>query len=161
MLEPPKAEVLIDLPSIQGGVMKVIKEMLPDLDNKGEITEVQVLEEGEVFDVDAFLDSIPIPLPAQEPQCPHCMVDMRLGSIQHEDGSVFDYYRCPMPHFNTNCYVTSSKENLAQYLKAVEEQTYPVYVQIAPKKFKCECDLSMILALQIGKEPRSFVLEMS
>ena len=57
------------MPTIQGGVMKVIKEMPPDLDNKREMTEVQVLEEGEVFDVDAFLASIPKPGMTQ-PQCP-------------------------------------------------------------------------------------------
>ena len=84
--------VLIDLPTIQGGVMWVIKEMPPDLDNKREITEVQVREEGEVFDVDAFLASIPKPGMTQ-PQCPRCLVDMTFGSIQHEDGSQFQYYR--------------------------------------------------------------------
>ena len=61
------------------------------------------------FDVDAFLDTIPRP-----------PVDMTFGSIQHEDGSVFDYYRCPMTRFNTKCHVASSKEDLAQYLKAVD-----------------------------------------
>ena len=126
--------------------MKVIKEMPPDLDNKREITEVQVLEEGQVFDVDAFLASIPKPGMTQ-PQSLRCLVDMTFGSIQHEDGSQFQYYRCPMTRFNTKCYVTSSKENLATYLKAVDEQTHPVYATIPPERFKCECDLSMILAV--------------
>ena len=58
------------------------------------------------------------------------MVDLTFGSIQHEDGSEFEYFCCPRTRFNTKCYVTSSKENLAAYLKAVEEQTHPVYVQI-------------------------------
>ena len=87
------------------------------------------------FDVDAFLDSIPRPPPEQEPQCPRCLNDLTLGSIQHEDGSHWEYYRCPMTRFNTKCYVTCGKENLAAYLKAVEEQTQPVY------------DMSMILAM--------------
>ena len=99
------------------------------------------------FDVNAFLDSIPRPPTKQGPQCPRCLVDMTFGVIRHEDGTVFDYYRCPMKRFNTKCYVTSSKENLAAYLKAVEEQTHPVYAQIAPEKFKCACDLSMILLM--------------
>ena len=151
--------MLIDLPTIQGGVMRVIKEMPPDLDNKREITEVQVLEEGEVFDVDAFLASIPKPGMTQ-PQCPRCLVDMTFGSIQHEDGSQFQYYRCPMTRFNTKCYVTSSKENLAAYLRAMEEQTHPVYAQIAPEKFKCACDLSMILAMsQSEKNPGRLYLK--
>ena len=83
------------------------------------------------FDVDTFLDSIPRP----PPQCPRCMTDLTMGSIQHEDGSHWEYYRYPMTHFNTKCYVTCGKENLAAYLKAVEEQTQPVY------------DMSMILAM--------------
>ena len=99
------------------------------------------------FDVDAFLDAIPRPPVKAEPQCPRCLVGMTFGSIQHDDGSVFDYYRCPMTRFNTKCYVTSSKENLVAYLKAVEEQTHPVYATIPPERFKCQCDLSMILAM--------------
>ena len=99
------------------------------------------------FDVDAFLDSIPRSPTKKGPQCPRCLVDMAFRSIRHEDGSLFDYYRCPMKRFNTKCYVTSSKENLAAYLKAVEEQTHPCYAKIAPEKFKCACDLDMILVM--------------
>ena len=86
------------------------------------------------FDVDAFVYSIPTPPPEHEPQCPPCMADLTMGSIQHEDGSQWEYYRCPMTRFNTKCYVTCGKENLAAYLKAVEEQTHPVYVQILPER---------------------------
>ena len=82
-----------------------------------------------------------------EPKCPCCLVDMTFGSIQNKDGSVFEYFRCPWTHFNTKCYVTSSKVNLAEYLKAVEAQTHPVYATIPPERFKCRCDLSMILAM--------------
>ena len=82
------------------------------------------------FDVDAFLDSIPRPPPEQEPQCPRCMTDLTMGSIQHEDRSHWEYYRCPMTRFNTKCYFTCGKGNLAAYLKAVEEQTHPMYTQI-------------------------------
>ena len=99
------------------------------------------------FDVEAFLDSIPRPPVKTEPKCPRCLVDMTFGVIRHDDGSEFEYFRCPMKRYNTKCYVTSSKENLAEYLKAVDEQTHPVYAQIAPEKFKCQCDLSMILAM--------------
>ena len=99
------------------------------------------------FDVDAFPYSIPRSLTKKEPHCPCCLVDMAFRSIQHEDGSVFDYYRCPIKRFNTKCYVTSSKENLAAYLKAVEKQTHPCYAKIVPEKFKCACDLAMILVM--------------
>lgn len=99
------------------------------------------------FDVEAFLDSIPRPPVKTKPKCPRCLVDVTFGVIRHDDGSEFEYFRCPMKRYNTKCYVTSSKENLAEYLKAVDEQTHPVYAQIAPEKFKCQCDLSMILAM--------------
>ena len=95
------------------------------------------------FDVNTFLDSIPKP----PPQCPRCMTDLTLGSIQHEDGSQWEYYRCPMTRFDTKCYVTCGKENLAAYLKAVEEQTHLMYAQIPPERFKCQCDMSTILAM--------------
>ena len=99
------------------------------------------------FDVEAFLDSIPRPPVKTEPRCLRCLVDMTFGVIRHVGGSEFEYFHCPMKRFNTKCYVTSSKENLAAYLKAVEEQIHPVCAQIAPEKFKCKCDLSMILAM--------------
>ena len=112
------------------------------------------------FDVDAFLDSIPRPPPEQEPQCPRCMTDLTMGSTRHEDGSQWEYYRCPMTRFNTKCNVTCGKENLAAYLKAVDEQTHPVYAQIAPEKFKCACDLSMILVMsQSEKNPGRLYLK--
>ena len=99
------------------------------------------------FDIHTFLDAIPRPPVKTEPQCPQCLVDMTFRSIQYEDGTVFEYFRCPRTRFNTKCYVTSGKENLAEYLKAVEEQSHPCYAKIAPEKFKCACDLSMILAM--------------
>ena len=112
------------------------------------------------FDLDVFLDSIPRPPPKQEPQCPRCMTDLTFDSIQHDDGRQWEYYRCPMSRFNTKCYVTCGKENLATYLKAVEEETHPCYAQIAPEKFKCACDMSMILAMSKSeKNPRRLYLK--
>ena len=95
------------------------------------------------FDVNAFLDSIPRP----PPQFPRCLNDLAMGSIQHGDGSQWEYYRCPTTRFDTKCYVTCGRENLATYLKAVEEQTHPVYAQIPPERFKCQYDMSMILTM--------------
>ena len=95
------------------------------------------------FDVYAFLDSIPRP----PPQCPRCLNDLTMGSIQYGDGSQWEYYRCPTTRFDTKCYVTCGRENLETYLKAVEEQTHPVYAQIPPERFKCQYDMSMILTM--------------
>ena len=57
-----------------------------------------------------------------------------------------------MTRFDTKCYVTSTKANLSAYLKAVNEQPYPSYVEIAPEKFKCACDLSMVLAMSKSEQ---------
>ena len=104
------------------------------------------------FDVEAFIDSIPRPPVKTEPKCLHCLVDMTFGVIQHDDGSEFEYFRCPRTRFNTKCYVTSSKENLAEYLKAVEAPTHPVYATIPPERFKSQCDLPMILAMSKSEQ---------
>ena len=92
----------------------------------------------------SFIPRLPV---KKEPQCPRCFTDMTFGSIRHEDGSQWDYYRCPMNRFGTKCYVTCGKEDLAIYLKAVDEQTHPCYAKISPEKFKCACDMSMIFSI--------------
>jgi len=79
-----------------------VKEVVPELEN----------QEVSDFAVDAFLSTIPRPLVKQELQCPHCLVDMTFGSIQHEDGTQWEYYRCPMTRFGTKCYVTCGKGGL-------------------------------------------------
>ena len=47
------------------------------VDDKGEFTEVQVLEEGEVFDPDEFLDQLE---KNQPPQCSRHMVPLKCVS---------------------------------------------------------------------------------
>ena len=85
---------------------------------------------------------------------------MKFGVVLREDGSQFKYSRCPVTRFDTKCYVTCGKEDLANYLRAVEQQTHPCYAKIAPEKFKCECDLSMILAMsQSEKNPGRLYLK--
>lgn len=71
-----------------------------------------------------------------------CLVDMTFGYILNQDGSQWEYYRCPMTR-----YVTFGKENLTDYLRTVDEQTHPCYVKIAPEKFNCAFDMSMVLAI--------------
>ena len=96
------------------------------------------------FNVDPFLDSIAKPPLKQRPQCPRCLV--------HKDGSQPKYYCCPVTRFDAKCYATSSKENLSEYLKSVNEQTHPCYTKIAPEKFKCECDLSIVLVMSKSEQ---------
>ena len=86
--------------------------------------------------------------------------DMKFGVSIREDGSEFKYFRCPVTRFDTTCYVTCSKENLVEYLKAVDQQTHPCYAKIAPEKFKCECDYSMILAMsKLERNPNRLYLK--
>ena len=61
------------LPTIQEGSMKVLEEVPPVMDEKGEHTKVQVLKEGEIFDPDQFLDEMEQHL-GKHPQCPCCHV---------------------------------------------------------------------------------------
>ena len=113
------------------------------MDDKGEFTEVQVLEEGEVFHPDEFLDQLE---KHQPPQCPRHMVPLKFGSVTCPDGSTFKYYRCPSKRFYTKCYVTCGADEVHTYLKRVRAQTHPCYKKIDPARFRYECNKSLVLA---------------
>ena len=80
---------------------KVWTEIPPDKDEKGEVTEVQVLEEGEItdgfqvafFDPDEFLERLD--QGQFDPQCPRCKVPMKFGEVEQSNGNIWKYYRCP------------------------------------------------------------------
>ena len=135
---------------------------------KGEITEVQVLEEGKipeevqvtVFDLDDFLDQ----LEQFQPQCPRCRVPMKCGSVSCPDGKTFEYYRCPSARFYTKCYVTCGADEVGTYLRRVKEQTHPCYNDIEPARFRCDCNKSLVLAtsmIPLCQQPRSTLLQVS
>jgi len=122
-----------------------LREVPPVVDAKGEFTEVQVLEEGEIFDPDQFLDELD--KHASEPLlCPRHMTPMRYNSIRKPDGSTWEYYRCPSSRFWTQCYVTCGAHEVREYLKRVSEQTHPSYDKVDPARFRCQCDKSLVLA---------------
>ena len=102
--------------AIQGGVMcleglvkyektKVLTEIPPEKNDKGEVTEVQVLEEreipGEYFETPPFdLDDVLGELNKHQPlsykyDCPRCQVPLRFGEITQTNGNLWRYYRCP------------------------------------------------------------------
>ena len=114
-------------------------EVLPELDGQGEITEVQVLEEGEIFDPDHFLEHF-------TPTCPRHKSPLKFNTIQRPDGSTWEYYRCPASRFWTRCYVTCGAHEVNEYLKRVRDQTHPSYQKIDSTRFRCQCDKSLILA---------------
>ena len=116
-------------------------ELPPEVDHRGESTEVQVLEE---FNPDQFLKQ----MNPQVPICPRCMVPMKYGSVKTKEGGTwFEYYRCPSERFYTKCYVTCGvNEGVSAYLKRVDEQTHPCYRNIDPARFRCLCNKSLVLA---------------
>ena len=121
---------------------KILTEVPPVKDEKGEITEVQLLEGGEVFDPDEFLDQ----LQQHQPECPRCLVTMRYESIPGSGSENFEYYRCPTKCCDTKCYVTCPANEVRAYLKRVEKQTHPCYKEIDPACFRCQCDHFLVLA---------------
>ena len=153
--------------TIQGGVMcleglakyekaKVLTELPPEKDDKGEVTEVQVLEEGGIpgeyfetplFDPDEFLEELnKHQPPSYRYDCPRCQVLPRFGEITQTNGNLWRYYRCTTRSWDTKCYVTCSADEVSDYLKRVDKQTHACYRGIHLARFRCECDLSLVLA---------------
>ena len=109
---------------------------------KGEITEVQILEDSEVFDPDEFLNQ----LEQYQPQCPRCLVPIRYENIRGSDGEDLEYYSCPTKYWGTKCYVTCPADEVKEYLRCVDKQTHPCYKKIDVARFHCECNFSLVLA---------------
>lgn len=131
-----------------------------------QIVKVEQDDELQEFDPDAFLESIPKPIKSKQtklkfsPQCPRCHVDLKKGIVKRKDGTKWKYYRCPTSRFETKCYVTCGEDEIDTYLQQVEKQTHPCYVKIPPEKFRCECNLSMVLALSKSeKNPNRLYLK--
>ena len=110
------------------------------VNEQGEHSEVQVLEE---FNPDEILANLYNPPPP--PHCPRCVVPMSYGNVKTSDGSDWKYYRCPATWWTTKCYVTCGVNELPEYLQCVEEQTHPCYRNIAPERFLCDCNKSLVL----------------
>ena len=133
---------------------RVLTEIPPEKDEKGEVTEVQVLEEWEipdvymgVFDPDELLEKLERFQPSRfKYDCPRCKVPMKFGEVQQTNGNTWRYYRFPTRNWDTKCYVTCSDSEVGDYLRRVEKQTHPCYNKIDPACFRCECDLSLVLA---------------
>lgn len=120
----------------------VLREVPPEPDAKGEITEVQVLEGGGSFDPEEFLEQ----LEQYQPQCPRCLVPMSYENIPRPGGEDLDYYCCPAKYWETKCYVTCPADEVKEYLTRVDKQTHPCYKKIDMARFRCKCDLSLVLS---------------
>ena len=171
---PPLPKLIIKtdeskpIPTIQGGAMRVVNEnepigtinglyaigldkfkkdhveVSPEVDEHGEFTEVQVLEEGDAFDPDAILEKL-IKKPTH-PQCPRCHIDLRRGSVKCKDGDKYNYYRCPATKSGIKCYVTCEASDVDQYLERVIGQTHDDYYNIELDRFQCRCHNPLVLA---------------
>ena len=81
----------------------------PVADNKGD---VQVLEEGNAFDPDRFLDQFEKHQPTARRECPLCLVPLKYGSVKQPNGNIFKYYRCPSTSYHkvsrktSKCFIT-------------------------------------------------------
>jgi len=121
--------------------MAAFKEIPPAVNEQGEQSEVQVFEE---FNPDEILANLYNPPPP--PCCPRCDVPMSYGCIKAADGSDwYKYYRCPSTWWTTKCYVTRGANELPEYLQRVQTQTHPCYRNIAPERFLCRCNKSLVL----------------
>ena len=97
-----------------------------------------------VFDPEEFLDRLE--QGQFQPHCPRCDVPMTYGSVERSDGKTFNFYRCPTKNWGTKCYVICAVEEVGDYLRRVQRQTHPCYKKIGPARFRCDCDLSLVLA---------------
>ena len=79
-------------------------------------------------------------------RCPRCVVPMSYGSVKNSDGRDWKYYRCPSTWWTTKCYVTCGADELPEYLQRVHTQTHPCYRDIAPERFVCDCNKSLVMA---------------
>ena len=122
--------------------MTCFKEMSPVVDTKGEFTEVQVLEEGEIFDPEQFLDQLE--KNTSTPTCPRHLTPMKFNSIKRPYGSTGEYYRCPSSKFSTRSYVTCGAHKVHKYLRRAYEQTHPSYEKMDPTHFWRQCNKSLV-----------------
>jgi len=121
------------------------KEIPPVVNGQGEHSEVQVFEEFNPDEILANLYNTPPPPPPPQ-RCPSCVVPMSHGCVKTPDGRDWEYYHCPSTWWTTKCYVTCGADELPEYLQRVHTQTHPCYRNIAPERFLCDCNKSLVLA---------------
>ena len=68
---------------------------------------------------------------------------MSLKGMAREHGMMF---LSSERSWDTKCYVTCSADEVGDYLKRVDKQTHACYKGIDLTRFRCECDLSLVLA---------------
>ena len=146
---------------------------VPPVVESGEIMEVQVLEEGEIFDPDVFLDKLaqqwkqdPSSLREPEPfrnaspptrgitemlhSCPVHPNDTLQKKQTNTQYCYWDYYKCPFQ----NCFVSCGVDNVEYYLESAKHQLHNFYLAKLVHIMKCYCHRPLImLKSQSEKNP--------
>ena len=143
--------------TIQGSSMtltgpdNVVSVVPPVADDKGEFTEVQVLEEGDVFDPDRFLDQLEKHQPTARRECPLCLVPLKFGGVKQRNGNIFKYYRCPNTSYHkvsrktSKCFITCAAHEVDQYLELARKQIHPCYREMDMISFQCKYHKPLVL----------------
>ena len=126
--------------------------------------EVQVLEEGEIFDPDVFLDELaqqwkqdPSSLREPEPfmnaspptrgstEILHSCPVHPNGTLQKKETNTqycyWDYYKCPVQ----NCFVSCGVDNVEYYLESAKHQLHSFYLAKPVHIMKCYCHRPLIM----------------
>ena len=138
----------------------VIREVPPVADDKGEFTEVQVLEEGDVFDPDRFLDQFEKHQAPARRECPLCLVPLKYGSVKQCNGNIFKYYRCPNTSYHkvsrkmSKCFITCPADEVDQYLELAHKQIHPCYHEMDMISFQCVSQAPSTEHLPLVQQPK-------
>ena len=159
---------------------KTFHEVPPIVENGG-IVEVQVLEEGEIFDPDAFLDELAKqwhPLPSSTPQTstvpfrnpsPPTRSDTQIlyscpvhpnDTLQKKDTNTqyghWEYYKCPV----RNCYVSCGVDNVEYYLDSAKHKLHNFFLSKPVHIMECYCKRPLVMSLsQSEKNPGRLFLK--
>ena len=151
---------------------KTFHEVPPVVEN-GEIVEVQVMEEGEIFDPDAFLDELaqqwhtlppstpqtstepfrnPSPPPRGSTEILYCFPVHLNDTLQKKESNTqcghWKYYRCPVQ----NCFVSCGVDNVEHYLESAKRQLHNFYLAKPVHVMKCYCKRSLVMSLSQSKK---------
>ena len=148
---------------------------VPPIVENGEIVEVQVLEEGEIFDPQEFLDGLSqqwkqdpsnTPQTSTEPfvnpppptrsdtqilySCPRHPNDTLEKKDTYTFYGFWEYYKCPLKH----CFVSCGVNDIEYYLESAKCQLHDFYLTKPMHIMKCYCHRPLIMSMsQSEKNP--------
>lgn len=111
---------------------------IPIVEN-GERVEVQVLEEGEIFDPNKYLEHFRNPSPP--PGVHYCPLHYPTPMKKNTARNGWEYYTCP----EKDCFIFTDAENVDEYSKSVEAQLHEYYRVSSRVKLHCYCNNALSL----------------